>query len=200
MAVGRSAALAAVYAGVLASGVSVIPSTVNFSVAEVQRASSSVSASDLSALAPMMRHTLGVLEKVRGVLGVPVALVSFVRSTERNAELEGSSSTSDHLTGYAVDIRPLGGMSKREAYDRLAPRVRDLGIDQLILNERTGALHIGAGPRQRHAAWIIEKPSPLSFITGEALSEAQRLAGMGVGALALLVAALLVLFNDGKLK
>lgn len=174
-----------------------IASSLNFSLAEVQRASRSVAAGDLARLQPAMQHTLGVLEKVRRRLGVPVTIVSFVRSPEHNASV-GGSETSDHLTGYAADVRAGGAVSNAQAYELLRPHLAELGIDQLIYDPTDQSLHIGTGPRQRHRAWV-EASSPadaLSRLFDSELSNAQRLAAMGFTGIALLLAAAMVFSSE----
>lgn len=175
-----------------------IASSRNFSAAEVQRASHSLSSGELSALRAPMQHTLDVLERVREVLGVPVKIESFARSAAHNKNV-GGVETSDHLVGYAADIIALGGMKNAEAFDKLAPHVAALGIDQLIYDPNDGSLHVGTGPKQRARAWVESSSKVddvLARLFGPHISVAQKLAASGVTVVALLLAAVLVFTSE----
>lgn len=45
-----------------------------------------------------------LLDKVRGMIGGPLAITSGYRSKEYNAAIPNSSSFSQHMTGHAVDL------------------------------------------------------------------------------------------------
>lgn len=95
-----------------------------------------------------------VLDPLRRDVGGPLVITSGYRSPAVNAAVGGSSS-SDHLTGGAVDIRPPQGWDAA----RLARRVIALGLpfDQMIgyAPERGGHLHIGHRPGggRRQVLW-----------------------------------------------
>lgn len=170
-----------------------IASSVHFSVAEVQRASASLTAAGLVAIRPAMQHTLGVLEKVRALVGQPVVIVSFARSESHNAKV-GGVPDSDHIKGYAADVRFGGGLTNAKAYELIRPHLAELGIDQLIYDPTDQSLHIATGPRQRHRAWV-EASSPadaISRLFDAELPNAQKLAAMGFTGVALLLAAAMV--------
>jgi hypothetical protein len=86
-----------------------------------------------------------VLDPLRRHVGAPLTVTSGYRSPEVNRSV-GGTSTSDHLSGGAVDLRPPRGWDA----ERLARAVLALGLpfDQLIVYDaaRGGHLHIGHRP------------------------------------------------------
>lgn len=122
-------------------------SSPNFSEGEVLRASAPATPAEVNALAGNVRRTLWILERVRAIMGRPVVIESLVRTQAENDDTPGASATSDHVRGLAADIR-VPGVPAADVMAHLAPHVRALGIDQLILNGPT-VVHIGAGHRQR---------------------------------------------------
>jgi len=97
-----------------------------------------------------LRDTL--LEPVRELLGVPLAVNSGFRSAAVNAHV-GGHRNSAHLYGRAADLSPIG-MSVTEAIGRIAAVVDTLPIDQAIEEcGPSGWLHLsipadGAEPRR----------------------------------------------------
>ena len=88
-------------------------------------------------LVSAVKATADMLERIRAYLSekpghdVPIIVTSWYRSPALNAAV-GSSATSDHLKGCAVDIvAPAFGSPKSIAV-ALAPMVGVLGIGQLI--------------------------------------------------------------------
>lgn len=63
-----------------------------------------------------------LLEDVRAALGVPLRVTSGYRSPTHNAEV-GGVSNSQHLTGNAADVLPVG-LFLGDAYDRLSQAIR----------------------------------------------------------------------------
>jgi len=93
-------------------------------------------------VALMVAHQM---EEVRALLGVPIIVSSWYRSPVLNRAV-GSGGTSAHLLAGAVDWAPGGGMTLRDAYDRVADSGRP--YDQLIIERsKDGAEWI-------HAGWI----------------------------------------------
>ena len=90
------------------------------------------------------------LEAARAILGVPLEVTSAYRSPEHNAAV-GGASDSDHVTGLAADVVPVG-MTKLEAYRRLQS-ANEAGrlppFDQLIYYALDDHVHIGLGSRLR---------------------------------------------------
>lgn len=97
-------------------------------------------------------ETAGLLEDVRAVLDVPLAVTSWYRDPAHNAEI-GGVSQSQHLLGAAADVVPRG-LLIGDAYDRFAAglaagRIRPFG--QAIFYPVKGHLHLstraGTGAR-----------------------------------------------------
>lgn len=77
--------------------------------------------------------TLAGCERIRAALGGnPMVISSGYRSPELNAAV-GGSKTSQHMLGQAVDFTCPKFGDPQEVVKRLAPMMRLLGIDQLIL-------------------------------------------------------------------
>lgn len=84
------------------------------------------------------------MERVRSLLGCPVAVSSWFRCLLLNRAI-GSSDTSDHRNGWAIDfISPKFGTPK-EVCKKIA--ASDIKFDQLIF-EGTW-VHISFGPKMR---------------------------------------------------
>jgi hypothetical protein len=71
-----------------------------------------------------------ILEDVRAAIGVPLLVTSGYRTVEHNAEV-GGVANSQHLTGNAADVLPIG-LAIGDAWDRLsaalaAGQVREYG-------------------------------------------------------------------------
>jgi hypothetical protein len=90
----------------------------------------------------MERLARNILEPLREKLGRPIFITSGYRSPSLNAEIPGSSATSDHTVGRAADIK-VPGLTPydvcRAAYEMV------LDYDQLILEFWT--------PTQPFAGW-----------------------------------------------
>lgn len=80
---------------------------------------------------PNLERLAHLLERVREALGVPLRVTSAYRSVQANASLPGASSTSQHLTGQAADVVPVG-LSMQSALAKLAA-VSFAGFGQLIV-------------------------------------------------------------------
>lgn len=96
-----------------------------------------------------------ILQPLRDVTG-PTTITSGYRSRALNAVIPGSSDTSDHMTGAAVDI-VVPGFTNHQLIQilwELAQAGRVSGIDQVITYRDKGHLHIGWGDRQRNQ-WLV---------------------------------------------
>lgn len=97
------------------------------------------------------------LEKVRGILGVPLHISYGYRSPALNAAC-GGSETSDHMQALAVDFNPVG-ISRGDAFRKLwEDESFMVSVDQMILER--GCIHIGLGSRVRHEG-RGDRPYPL---------------------------------------
>lgn len=95
------------------------------------------------------------MNKVREVIDKPVNVTSWFRSKEVNAKV-GGSSTSSHLTGYAIDFY-VRGMTNREICDAID--AAGIKYDQLI-DEFDGVrywVHISFDPKMRNQKLIARK-------------------------------------------
>lgn len=85
----------------------------------------------LAAYRPNLERLASLLERVREALGVPLRVTSGYRSPAENSALPGASGTSQHLTGQAADVKPVG-LSVQDALRRLTS-VSFSGFGQLIV-------------------------------------------------------------------
>lgn len=130
------------------------------------RASDSLSVADVARLQANVARTLGKLERVRTVLGNrPITINSLARSADRN-EAVGGVSSSDHVSGLAADI-VVQGLTPQQVGAQLAPNVRALGLDQVIIGP--SYVHIGAGFRERGQVLVsLGGGRYRPFVAGEA--------------------------------
>jgi len=72
-----------------------------------------------------------IFEPLRNQVGKPIFISSFFRSKELNSKTPGSSITSQHCKGEAMDLDAdiLGGLTNRQIFDFIR---RNLDFDQLI--------------------------------------------------------------------
>jgi len=100
------------------------------------------------------------MEQVRALLCVPIDVTSWFRSAPVN-EAVGGTSTSDHMTGHAVDFRARGLNARQAALDIIASDIR---FDQLIWYPHQSRLHLGFGDRMRRE--VKTKPRGRGYLTG----------------------------------
>jgi zinc D-Ala-D-Ala carboxypeptidase len=105
-----------------------------------------------------LERTAGVMERVRTILGdKPVLISSGYRGPKVNAAVGGSKSSA-HMSGLAVDFSCPGFGTPVQICKALQPRMRELGIDQLI-HEFNSWVHLGlraADTAPRHQALTID--------------------------------------------
>ena len=70
-----------------------------------------------------------VFEPLRKWVGGPIKVNSFYRSKELNSKIGGSSLTSAHLLGQAIDITTMGKKTNKEMIDFI---IENLDFDQVI--------------------------------------------------------------------
>lgn len=108
-------------------------------------------------LVALCRHLLDPLREQVG----PIRITSGYRSPRLN-EAIGGSKTSDHMRGWAVDLK-----AHNLSADGVARDLRDLGLlfDQCIVYHpsRGGHVHLGAGPRMRQQ--LLYAPSSGGYRT-----------------------------------
>lgn len=107
------------------------------------------------------------LESIRESLGVPIHITSWYRGEALNASIPGSSKTSAHITGYAVDCHVLG-LTALELCIKVEALLEKSGIkfDQII-HEYGSWMHISFDPRNRgQCLTIFKNNSGKKYITG----------------------------------
>lgn len=111
------------------------------------------SGDNVNAMAALVKN---VLDPLRKALGKPIRITSGFRSAALNAAV-GGSKTSDHVFGYAADIKVDGMLAKE-----IAQVVINLGLpyDQMIAYhiKRGGHVHISFKPTNRkQTLWASDK-------------------------------------------
>lgn len=106
-----------------------------------------------------IRAAAARLDRVRELLGVPVRVSSWYRCPPLNRAV-GSQPSSDHVTGWAIDVAAPRYGTPRQVFAYLKPLMRDLLIDQLILeypdSPTGGWVHISLRPGPRFQALLID--------------------------------------------
>ena len=82
----------------------------------------------VNVIANMQHIAQTVFEPLRAHFGMPIKINSFFRSQALNQALAGSS-TSQHLTGQAIDIDATGNVTNKQLFDFIRLK---LPFDQLI--------------------------------------------------------------------
>ncbi len=99
------------------------------------------------------------MDRVRKILGVPVLVSSWYRCLPLNRAI-GSKPTSDHVNGWAVDFSAPDYGPPQLVFNYLRPLIRDLRIDQLILEfpkaPNGGWVHVSFRPGPRLQALMID--------------------------------------------
>jgi hypothetical protein len=111
------------------------------------------SGDNVNAMAALVKH---VLDPLRRVLGRPVKITSGFRSAKLNQAI-GGSSTSDHVYGFAADIKVDGMTAKQIAKVIMEQK---LPFDQLIAYDpkRGGHLHVSYKSKNRQETlWASAK-------------------------------------------
>lgn len=93
-----------------------------------------------------LNFTLAGLERVRAYLGSPMEITSGYRSPKLN-EAVGGSATSQHMLCQAADFVCPGFGSPEAVVRALAPWVKVLGVDQLILEATWVHVSFSLNPR-----------------------------------------------------
>ena len=97
-------------------------------------------------LLPHLVLTAEMLERIRGVLGVPVIVTNAYRCRQLNTAV-GGVGNSDHVEGYAADFLAPNYGTPYQIASLLAPLVSVLGIGQLILESIRGRQWVHASTR-----------------------------------------------------
>lgn len=106
-----------------------------------------------------LEYTAQQMEKVRSLLGVPIAVTSAFRNSYVN-KLLGGVITSSHCYGLACDFKPIG-LRHFEAAKKI--EASDIKYDQLILEY--GWIHIGFGALMRRES-LTKKSKNSPYLPG----------------------------------
>ncbi len=86
---------------------------------------------DANQLIAMKNVATKVFDPVREFVGAPLGVTSFFRSKDLNTKIGGSSTTSQHMSGEAIDIDcdKYGNSTNKQIFDFIR---KNLDFDQLI--------------------------------------------------------------------
>lgn len=104
-----------------------------------------------------MRHAASCMDILRDELGAAIIVSSWLRVEKLNAAIPGSSKTSAHMVGYAIDCRT-AHMTPYEFCKWAVNKLNELNIvwDQII-HEYGSWMHISFDPRGRKQTLTIFK-------------------------------------------
>ena len=96
-----------------------------------------------------------IFEPLREWVDAPIRVNSMFRSEKLNTALKGSSKTSSHLKGQAMDITSMGGKSNLEMFHWIKD---NLDFDQLIWE-------FGSEPKWLHVSYNKDKNRKQVLVT-----------------------------------
>lgn len=104
-----------------------------------------------------MQYSARYMDVLRDALGDPINVSSWLRVKALNLAIPGSSNTSAHMIGYAIDCRT-ARMTPYEFCNWTVNKLSELGIvwDQII-HEYGSWMHISFDPRGRKQTLTIFK-------------------------------------------
>jgi zinc D-Ala-D-Ala carboxypeptidase len=95
----------------------------------------------------------GLLEDLRKVLGKPISINSWYRSEELNENIPGSSKTSAHTSGFAIDCKVIG----MNVLDLCKLAAKACPMYDQIIHEYGRWMHISFSPKNRKQQLTIFK-------------------------------------------
>lgn len=110
---------------------------------------------------PTQQHLINItkttilLQHIRDLFGEPITITSGYRSDALNKAISGSSVTSDHLKGLAVDFKVYNIENMKKLQELCISLVTEnkIRVDQLIIEKPVNGvaswLHLGIGERMR---------------------------------------------------
>lgn len=111
-----------------------------------------------------LKKTAGMMEIVRSLLDDnPISVSSGYRSPKLNGSLVGTSRTSAHMRGQAVDFTCPGFGTPREIVRKLMACKEELLFDQLIL-EGDAWVHIGFADAPRGQVLYAKNPGTANTV------------------------------------
>jgi putative chitinase len=117
-------------------------------------------------LEPAVRNTARNMERVRALLQAPVVVSSWYRSSALNASISGSSRTSQHMRGEAVDfISPRFG-TPFNICARILKYPELVSFDQLILEHTWVHISFSSDPTVKNRRQVLSLLESGSYAAG----------------------------------
>lgn len=103
-------------------------------------------------LVAMQLVGIRVFDAVREHFGTPLRVSSFYRSPELNSAIGGSSATSQHVKGQAIDIQGTGKVTNKMIFDYIK---ENLDFDQLINEFNFSWVHVSYVSKEKNRKQIL---------------------------------------------
>lgn len=103
-------------------------------------------------LVAMQLVGIRVFDAVREHFGTPLRVSSFYRSPELNSAIGGSSTTSQHVKGQAIDIQGTGKVTNKMIFDYIK---ENLDFDQLINEFNFSWVHVSYVSKEKNRKQIL---------------------------------------------
>jgi zinc D-Ala-D-Ala carboxypeptidase len=94
-----------------------------------------------------------VFDVVREHFKIPLRVSSFYRSPELNSAIGGSSRTSQHVKGQAIDIQGTGKVTNKMIFDYIK---ENLDFDQLINEFNYSWVHVSYVSKEKNRKQILK--------------------------------------------
>ena len=94
-----------------------------------------------------------VFDVVREHFKTPLRVSSFYRSPELNSAIGGSSRTSQHVKGQAIDIQGTGKVTNKMIFDYIK---ENLDFDQLINEYNYSWVHVSYVSKEKNRKQILK--------------------------------------------
>ena len=94
-----------------------------------------------------------VFDVVRDHFKTPLRVSSFYRSPELNSAIGGSSRTSQHVKGQAIDIQGTGKVTNKMIFDYIK---ENLDFDQLINEYNYSWVHVSYVSKEKNRKQILK--------------------------------------------
>lgn len=94
-----------------------------------------------------------VFDVIRDHFKTPLRVSSFYRSLELNSAIGGSSRTSQHVKGQAIDIQGTGKVTNKMIFDYIK---ENLDFDQLINEYNYSWVHVSYVSKEKNRKQILK--------------------------------------------
>ena len=94
-----------------------------------------------------------VFDVIRDHFKTPLRVSSFYRSPELNSAIGGSSRTSQHVKGQAIDIQGTGKVTNKMIFDYIK---ENLDFDQLINEYNYSWVHVSYVSKEKNRKQILK--------------------------------------------